>query len=403
MPIFEYSVVDHSGRAHVGELEGAGTEDVGHYLHLKGLLLLSLREKKEKTSLQNIQIFGGGFSLTDRQFLFENLATMVRAGLPIPDSIKILREDAEKKVLQEILMNFLFTIEKGDPLSTAMEHYPQHFSSVVRNLIKAGETSGNLDQALHLIATQYRKEHELRKKIIGEMIYPLILIGLSVAVVIFLLVFVVPKLSQFFLQAKLELPFMTKVVIALGNLFTTSPFLTVMFFAGVIAFFVFLTKTAKGKELFSEAVSRFPLTRKFYRQLSLYRYCWTMSTLISSGIGIIDSLDITRNVLPGKSEKKSLEQLKNKLSGGIALGVAMKEESYLFPAIVSGLTTVGERTGNLQDIYATLARFYERNFRDALQNAVKLIEPLLLLVMGGIVGCIALAIVLPIYQFVAAV
>lgn len=403
MPVFRYNAIDHQGEKREGELEAAGHDDVAGYLNQKGLLLLSLSEVKEKTALQKVKLFSGSFTLIDRQILFEDLATMVSAGLPIADAIKILREDAEKKILQEVLMDFQFTIEKGELLSSAMEHYPQFFSPVVTNLIKAGESSGNLERTLHVIATQYRKENDLKRRVVGAMVYPIILTVLSVTVVIFLLIFVVPKLSQFFSQASLTLPFMTRVVVNLGNLMSRSFILDGLVLLALAAFFIFLAKTEKGRALFFSFIAKLPFTGKLYRQLAVYRYCWTMGILIASGVGILEGIQITKDVLPGKNYKDALERLKDKISTGTSLGTAIKEESKLFPQIVSGLTTVGEKTGNLQEIYVSLAKFYERNFAAALKGLVTMIEPLLLMVMGGVVGSIALAIVLPIYQFVSGV
>jgi len=402
MAIYQYKAVNKKGDIEPGEVEASSRQDLIAYLTKRGLTLLELGEKRDIGGGQSTK-FGTGISLSllDRYMLFENLHTMVSAGLPIADAIRILIEDTDKASIKKLLSDFQFTIEKGAPLSTALEHYPMLFADVVTNLIKAGEASGNLEKSLKTIATQFKKDNDLKNKIVGAMIYPAILMSLSIFVIIFMFIFVIPKLSTFFAQSDMKLPFFTQMIVGAGHLFSSNYLADAIILGVLIGFIIFLAKTRTGKSIVSGIIARLPLTRKLFKQINIYRYCWTMGILLSSGISILDGLDITGKILSGKIYKKGIEKIKEDVEKGVPLGTTLKDQKNLFPQIVSGMTTVGEQTGDLENIYITLAKFYERNFEQSLKALMTLLEPLLLLGMGLIIGGIALAIILPIYQFVA--
>ncbi|MFA6521306.1 MAG: type II secretion system F family protein [Candidatus Gracilibacteria bacterium] len=402
MAIYRYKAVNKKGEIDPGEVEASNREDLIAYLTKRGLTLLELDEKKGFGGGKSTK-FGGGVSLSllDRYMLFENLHTMVSAGLPIADSIRILIEDTDNSSIKRLLSDFQFTIEKGSPLSTSLEHYPMLFPDVVTNLIKAGEASGNLEKSLKTIATQFNKDNALKNKIVGAMIYPAILMSLSVFVIIFMFIFVIPKLSTFFAQSDMKLPAFTQIIVSTGNLVSSNYLADAIILGLLIGFLIFLAKTLIGRSIVSGFIARFPLTRKLFKQLNIYRYCWTMGILLSSGISILDSLDITGKILSGKIYKQGIERIKEDVAKGVPLGSTLKDQKNLFPQIVSGMTTVGEQTGDLENIYITLAKFYQRNFEQTLKALMTLLEPLMLLGMGLIIGGIALAIILPIYQFVA--
>lgn len=402
MALFTYKAIDKQGKNVEGDLEAVSSEDVASYLNNKGMLLISVVQKKEEgTGAKNTTRKKEKLSLLDRQVFFENLATMLKAGIPLVEAIKMLREDAEKPSIQRLLMDLQFTLEKGIQFSVAMENYPNLFTPVVINLTRAGELSGNLEKTMEVVSVQFRKDLELRKKIMGAMMYPIILVCMSGAVLLMLLIFVVPRLSQFFSQSKMELPVMTKFVIKLGALLSGSPIFDISIVAGIIAFVIFIRRSPKVRLWVFDFVSRLPLLSKLIRYLYLYRYCWIMGILLESGVDILKSIDITSNVIASRRYYVALQDIYVNVSKGTPLGDSIRQHPKLFPNLVGGLTAVGEKTGTIEKIYKTLARFFERNFSSTLQSLVKVIEPLMLVVMGGVVGGIALSIVLPIYQFVS--
>lgn len=400
MPTFFYKAISKDGKRSEGELKVQGKDEVIQYLERQGLLSISVKEKKDKKIGGGGG--GGGLSLVDRHILFSNFALMLDAGLSGFEAVGVLKDDARKKSVKNITSHIGLALEQGRPLSDGFAEFPQYFSAVTINLLKAGEASGNLSKTAKLTAMQYKKENDTKKKVTGAMIYPAILAIGSSVMVFGMLVFIVPRLAKIFEDSNAPLHPITKVTLALSHALSNI-FIDFIGIAVGIGIFIFLFRTKIGKRIVSTIFSRLPLIKGAYRDLNLYRFCWTLGALIGSGVNILEAIQITSDVLTGTSYKAAGIRIKGLVAQGFTLGQSLEKEKALFPAIVSSMAIVGEKTGNFEKIFLQLGDFFEERFDTGLSVAIALFEPMLLMVMGLVVGTIAISVILPIYSLVSGV
>ena len=282
MPTFFYKAISKDGKRSEGELKAQNKDEVNEYLERQGLLLISLREEKDKKVGGG---GGGGLSLMDRHILFSNFALMLDAGLSGFEAVQVLKADARKKSVLKITSHLELALEQGRPLSQGFSEFPKYFSAVTVNLLKAGEASGNLSKTAKLTAMQYKKENDTRKKVKGAMIYPTILAIGSTLMVFGMLIFVVPRLARIFLDSNVPLHPITKITLALSNA-VSNIFIDLGALGFGIGVFIFLFRTQIGKRIVSTIFSRLPMIKGAYRDLNLYRFCWTLGALIGSGVSI---------------------------------------------------------------------------------------------------------------------
>lgn len=399
MATFSYTAARNDGSLITGELETADRASVVAYLQRQNLLVVAVEEKKvAQQALQSMVL--GGFSASDRVLLIKHLATIIKAGLSIKEAVDILLSDAEKPIVKRILTEAKFNLEKGQPLSITFASYPKYFSKVFVNLIKAGESSGTLEQALDNLGVQLSRDYELVRKIRTAMVYPAVLLGGSIGVVVLLLTVVVPRLTKFFAQSGYQLPLITRILVGMSKLLTASPILTVIGLVGLVALVWAAFKTGTGKSILISLVGRLPIFSKLVHRVSLTRFARTLSTLLKSGLDILTAIKITSDAVGDPRYRKVLLQATEEISRGVSLNNVLRSQPELFPHLVTSMVSVGEKTGTLDSVLKTLSDFYEEEVDNALKTLVSLLEPLMLVIMGLVVGGIALAVILPIYQAV---
>lgn len=400
MPTYVYEAIDRDGVRHKGEIVTASREAAMADILAKHLSLLSLRTAgEEKASALNLPFFQR-ISSTDKVLLARHLSVMLRAGLGMGDMLNILIVDAENPAMRRILEQAKYNLERGQQLSTTFSAYPQYFTPVFVGLVKAGEMSGNLEQTMERLSTQMQRENELVRRTLSIMIYPAILLIASVILVTFLLTFVVPKIANAFLQVGVPLPFLTRVFIGMSNIMTSSPIIAIGFPLSMFALMYLAVGTQFGHRFFGEIFWKIPLTRKLVKKLTLARFSRTLGTLLQSGLTMLESLEITANAIGNIRYRRSLLRLMNDIKKGLPLTETFRQAPELYPHMLTSMMAVGEKAGNLEDMLITVGDFYEEDADRVLKNLVTLLEPLLLLLMGLIVGSIALSILLPIYQLV---
>lgn len=402
MPTFVYTAANNQGEILNGELETPDQKTVSDYLNRQELTIIAIHAKKTSVEGFDIDIFSS-VSSQDRIMLVKHLATIIKAGLSLKEGIEIMLYDAKKKMLKKILTEAKFDLEKGQPLSTAFRKYPNVFSPIFIAFLEAGEASGTLAESLEHLGTSLSKEYKLMQKVWGAMVYPMVLIFASVAIVAILMVFVVPKLVKVFNQSKNELPWITKLIVGISNFLTANIYLIsgVLLIAGIFIFYF------RSAPFFQKAVSgvifKIPLVSALYQKIILARFARILGTLLASGVTILKALDISSAAVGQNRYFDAIKNLKEEVTRGVSLGNAFKHQGDVFPYMLSSMVNVGEKTGKTDSILIDLADFYEEEINNSLKNLVSLIEPLLLLVMGVVVAAIAFAIILPIYQLVGSV
>jgi len=399
--LFHYLAQDLKGRIKEGNINQPNIQAVLEYLTTQKLKPISVKPLISEKGKKEFFLFKKTLSLADKVFLTKYLALMLKVGTDLFSAIDILIQDFESGLARRFLLETRSNLEQGKPFWSTFAQHPEYFSPVVTNLIKAGETSGNLEATLNQVSLNLERNRNLQTKVKSSLVYPVILLIASFAMVIFLVTFAVPKLGEMFLSTGQALPTFTKVVLSTGmflnrNLFIVFP----LIIAIPISLFYYFRKTQKGKENFASLMEKIPVARDLVEKMALQRFASVLSSLIKAGMPIMQAIKVTAGAVGHPKYQAALLRIsKEHLAKGISMGDSFKKEK-IFPAVVSNLLAIGEKAGHTEEILGTLSNFYETEIDASLKTLVSLLEPLLLLVLGVIVGSIALSLIVPVYQLV---
>lgn len=407
MSIFIYEAYSHDGVIVRGEYEGLSRDEVSSHLLKKDLVPVSIDILPERGSMADIfrrgvltMTFFEKIGGSDILFLVRNLATTIKAGLSLVEAIDILILDAEKIALKNMLREVLAMVKSGQQLSKGFERHAHVFPPVFIGMLKAGEMSGQLDKTLVELGGYLSKEYSLRTRVRSALVYPVILLVASIGVVTLLLVFVLPRLTTAFMASGVELPVVTKFFLAVSKALTANFFLDTIALLFTIWFFAYFRTTKPGKIFFFAIVSRLPIAKPIVKKVALVRFARTLGHLIGSGLSIVEALELTAQSVGNHSYTKALESVIIDIKNGLSLSTSLGRYPNLFPRMLTSLVVVGERTGTLREVLTTFADFYEEEVDNSLKNLTAIVEPTLLLIMGLLVGAIAISIILPIYRLV---
>ncbi len=398
---FHYLAANPSGTVTEGNEDAATTTELLNLLAARGLKPISIQQLKGAAAYSSgTKFFGAKITINDKIFLTKYLSIMLEVGIDLFQAINILLADFEKSTLRALLIEIREGLEKGQPFYTTFAKYPEHFSPVFINLVKSGEASGNLAKVFNDLTINLAKEKDLRGKIKGALVYPILLLSLSVLILFFLATFALPKLANVFLGGGFNPPLFSKVVFGVG-LFINDYLWIIL---GVAALFIVsiwvFGRSTTGKRFFSHLINRLPIIKKINYQLAVQRFATTLSSLLKAGVPILESLRITADAVGHPDVKSALLRITNEgIAKGVSLGEAFRKET-IFPFVVTNLVAISEKAGHLSDILETLGKFYETEIEASIKNAVTFIEPALLLFIGIIIGTIALSIIVPVYQLV---
>lgn len=324
---------------------------------------------------------------------------MLKIGTGLLQAINILIDDFSKPAVRGFLLEVRSNLEKGQPFWAAFARYPKTFSQVYINSVKAGEAAGNLEYIFDNLSSSLTKEKTLRDQVKGALFYPVILLGASVLILIFLVVFALPKIAKVFSESGFEPPLFSKIVFAIGLFLGKFGVYVLVGIAIVIAILVVLYKTSLVfKRVMVSIFSNLPLVRDVTKKMAIQRFSATLSTLIKAGMPLTDALEITADSITQFQLKEALVRIsRDGLAKGLTVGEAFKREPY-FPKTVVNLIAISEKAGHIEEVLATLGDFYAAEIDSSLKTLVAFLEPIMLLGIGLIIGVIALAIVVPIYQ-----
>jgi type II secretory pathway component PulF len=400
--IFIYEATSREGRIVRGEYEGASNDETVQYLIKRGLTPISveaLHSTGKGKSLLSIQFFDS-IGPIDIMFLVRNLSATVTAGLSIVEALDILIADAEKASMKKILREVQALIKNGQTLSKGFETYAHLFPSIFMGMLRAGEMSGQLDKTLVELSKYLSKEYNLRAKVKSALMYPIILLVASSGVVAMLLMFVLPRLTKAFASSGVKLPWVTKFFLGLSNMLTYSFTLDLIVLGVLLYFFLYFRNTRIGKRLFFFILSRLPVAGDLIKKIALVRFARTFGNLLGSGISAVEALALSAASIGNQIYTNALTSVGVDIQNGMPISKALEKFPALFPRLLISLIIVGERTGTLHEILGTFSDFYEEEVDNKLKDLTVILEPILLLIMGLIVGAIAVSIILPIYQLV---
>jgi len=399
MPVFVYSARPASGgEIKSGELDLATKDDVLRYLNRQKMIPVSVREKP--TSL-NITI-GTGISTRDIVIFTRQFATMINAGLPLVQSLDILAEQSENENLQKVVQEVLYDVESGNTLADAMGKHPKVFTELYVNMVAAGEAGGILDTILLRLATFLEKNDALVRKVKGAMVYPAVIVFVAVAAVAILLIFVIPTFETMFSSAGIQLPLPTRIVIALSEFLQA-------YWWGVIAAVIAsafiiraIYQTDDGELAIDRLLLRAPVIGDLLRKTAVARFTRTLGTLVSSGVAILDGLEITAKTAGNRVIHDAVMGSRASIAGGETISGPLKE-SGAFPPMVVQMINVGEQTGGLDEMLDKIADFYDDEVDTAVQALLSVLEPIMIIFLGVVVGGMIVAMYLPIFDMINAI
>ncbi len=339
-----------------------------------------------------------GVPLQDQIIFSRHLSIMTKAGMSLFDSLTMLRRQAKSRAMKTILDKVIADVSNGQFLSTSLEQFSSVFGDLFINVIKVGEASGILSDNLKYLSTYLKKKQELQRKIMGALLYPLIIVIATFGVTIFLMVFIFPKILPIFKTLNVQLPVTTKILIFLSNLLLTKGYLVAL---GVIFFFLFVWLILKIKAvryIYENLLIRTPFVGKLTLDVNMVNFCRTLGLLLNSDVKIVEAINITAKTTTNLVYRRELEVVAEEMTKGEEISRHLKERPNLFPAILSQMVEVGENTGNLSETFLYLAEVYEEELSDMTENLTNILEPVLMLTMGLVVGFVAISIITPIYE-----
>ncbi len=398
---FHYIASNQQGTLAEGNEEAASTAELLTLLAGRGLKPISVKQLKGSDAITYSRAFlGTRITINDKIFLTKYLSIMLKVGIDLFQAITILLADFDKSTLRALLAEIRENLERGQPFYATFAHYPQYFSPVFVNLVKSGEASGNLDTVFNDLTVSLEKEKELRGKITGALVYPLLLLTMSIGILLFLTTFALPKLAGVFTGGGFEPPLFSRVVFASGLFINKYIWVIIgIFLIGAFATWLF-ARSATGKAFFINILLHLPVVKKVSYNLAIQRFATTLSSLLRAGVPILEALRITADTVGHPGVREGILRIANEgVAKGLTLGEAFRKET-VFPFVVTNLVAISEKAGHLDEILETLGRFYEAEIDASIKTAVAFIEPVLLLFIGAVIGTIALSIIVPVYQLV---
>jgi type IV pilus assembly protein PilC len=396
--IFEWSGKTSRGMVESGELSANSREEVIALLRKKNIIATVVRQKEKVAGRK--PLFGGNVKDKDIVVFTRQFATMIDAGLPLVQALDILSTQVENKMLAKTLSVIKGDVEAGSTYADALKKHPRVFSELYANMVAAGESGGILDTILNRLATYIEKAMKLKKKVKGAMIYPIVVSTIAVAVIAIIMIFVVPTFSKMFAQMGGTLPLPTLFVMKTSNFLAGIGGLLVLMC--IVGFFVFMRqfrKTEKGKAATDRIFLRLPIFGILLRKVAVAKFTRTLGTLVSSGVPILDGLEITAKTAGNKIIEYAVMDVRQAVTEGKTLAEPLMKAG-VFPPMVTHMISVGESTGALDAMLTKIADFYDDEVDSAVSNLTSMMEPLLMVFLGGAVGFIVVAMYLPIFKLI---
>jgi type IV pilus assembly protein PilC len=402
MPKYSFLAKSLDGRTETGVLEAKDEFELAKMLRERGLILIKVEKKKEKKKFKFSLPFRG-VSLSEKLFFTRNLKVMISAGVPLPRAIVSLSQQTKNKKFKTTLEKISEKIVKGEKFSDVLSLFPQIFNEFYQNMIKVAEETGKLEDILEILAKQMERENELKSKIKGAMIYPAVIVCALIGVGILMLVMVVPKLAETFKELEVQLPLTTRIVISLGT-FLAKNFLFLFIFLIFLIFLLFqFLRTKIGKRMFDKILLSLPIFSSLVKKSNSASTARSLSSLISAGVSLPKALEITANTLGNVFYKEALFQAAEKVRKGGRLSESLKSYQKIYPLTLISMIEVGEETGETSEVLSKIADFYESEVTDTAKNLASVIEPILMLIIGGAVGFFAVSMVQPMYSMLQAI
>ncbi len=400
MPVYKYKAIDESGKSVQGVIDAESPKSATEKLKRQGVFLSSLNEAKESKSrsfnpFKSIKI--SELAVTTRQF-----STLISAGLPLEASLSALSEQTEDARLGQVLAEVRERVSEGSSLANALSEHKNVFSDLYINIVRAGEASGTLDIVLLRLADFLEKQAALTSRVRGALIYPMFMFFIGGGVLFFTMTYVIPRIAKIFEESSSSLPVMTLILIKMSD-FLNNYILFILIFIIILAYGAYrFNKTEKGQMFFDRLMLKVPVFGRLTSMVVISRFTRTLGTLLSSGIPLLDALEIGEAVMGNKVYGKTLQEVRVNVREGASLAQPLKE-SGVFPPLVTRMIAVGEQTGEMEAMLSKVADIYDQQVETMVSTLTSLLEPVMIVIIGAVMAFIVFAVLLPIFNLTSTI
>jgi len=396
--VYKYKAIDNTGRSIEAEFHANTKDEVLSMLREKGYtpVKIELQEQKSK-DVSDIGPFQKKVKIKDISVFCKQLYTMLNAGMPLSNALDVLGDQTENKVLRLTIKDVYSQVQTGTILSKAMKKHKKVFPNLLLTMVEAGEMTGNLDNVLAKMSEHYEKENKINSKIKGAMVYPTVLSVVAVGVVIFLLTFIMPTFTGMFSSTGVELPGPTKLLMNISDVLKNYWYIFIAVIGTIIVLFRRYIKTSEGKRQYDTLKLRIPVIGTSVTKIATSRFTRTLSTLMASGIPIVPAMEAAANVTNNQVVIDGMNKVIEDVKKGLSISFLLKS-MHFFPPMVISMVGIGEESGSLEEMLSKTADYYDEELDASIQKMLALLEPMLILFMGVIVGFIVISMMLPIFD-----
>ena len=403
MPVFKYTARNMRGEILQGKMDVETKETIISKLQKKGLIVTKIEEESVPFWKKEIRIFKPKVQEKDLVVFSRLLATLINAGVPLDQCLDSLGQQFDNPTMKSIINQLKADVESGDSLSSALAKNPNVFSKLYTSLVASGEAAGNLDEIMSRLAKYVESSAALKRKVIGAMTYPLVLMGVSVLIVSGLILFVIPKFKEIFADFGGELPILTKTLLGISDFFIsvlTEPMYAILtlLIAGFLVFFLYsYLRSEKGRAMLDSILLRLPVFGDLFAKVAIAKFTETMGTLLASGVQVVDSFDIVAATSGNVVVEKQIVRAKDQVKEGVRIADALGQ-SAIFPPMVIQMIAIGEQSGALDEMLGKIAVFYNDEVEIITSTLAELINPVMIIFMGIGLGFVMLSLFLPMFQ-----
>ena len=410
-PTFNYQVRNRDGETEEGKLQASSREDAARQLKKEGYFISSLNKTEAEKDRERfwekeidfsvLAFWQSGLKTGELAQFSEQFSVLISAGISLVESLNIIKEQTQKGKFKKVLDEVISDIEGGGAFSEALSEHPKYFPPFFCQLVKAGETGGILDEVLQELADHYRRQHEIKEEVKSALYYPITILMVGIAAIIFLLTFVVPQIAEIFETLDVELPLPTVILISTSEFMQNYWWLVMggLILLGLMAVLVY--RSPRGQFVMDRLILKLPIVGTLILKLGVARFSSTLALLLDSGVTLLSALPVVEGIVDNQVIEQSLVEARGRLREGINISQPLSE-SGVFPPMVVQMIEVGEETGNLAEMLDKLANYYEVEVQRTIDGAISLIEPLFIVTLALMVGFIAISVVLPLFEMYAA-
>lgn len=397
MPLYTYRVKNETGKVFTGEAKVERESDLVSMLIERGFTPIEIKERNAINDITQISIFQKRVKVKDIAIFCRQFAIVLEAGVPIAASLEVLREQATNPTLKQRIGDISDDIKKGISLSAAMKKHNDIFPELLINMVESGEISGQLDRVFVRMADQFEKDWKLNQKIKNAMVYPIIVLSVAVIVVFILLTFVVPTFAKTLNDLNVEMPIFTRILLGVSGFFASFWWLIIGAVIGAIFFIRFYAKSDSGKILFGKLAISLPVLKDVTRSTVTARFTRTLGTLISSGVLLIQAMEVVQKVMGNKIISDKLDEVIGEIKKGRGLSQPLSNMKF-FPPMVLSMVRIGEESGDLDFSLGKCADFYDEEVDSSIKKLTEFIQPAIVIVLAVIVGFIIISVLYPMFS-----